>query len=135
MIKKLKELALLIATLTVVAVPVAVPSMVAADTVTDSLCQGVTSVTGGGGCSAQSDNSGLNKILTLVINIFSFIVGFVAVLMIIIGGFKYITSGGDSNNISSAKNTLIYALVGLVIVVLAQVLVRFVINRTLTATS
>jgi hypothetical protein len=50
--------------------------------------------------------------------------------MIVFGGFKYITSGGDSNNVSGAKNTIIYAIIGLVIVALAQLIVHFVLNQT-----
>lgn len=73
--------------------------------------------------------SSVNKIIKTVINILSFVVGVVSVIMIIIGGLKYVTSGGDSNSISSAKNTILYALVGLVIVALAQVIVMFVLNR------
>jgi hypothetical protein len=82
------------------------------------------------GCPApagtESAGTSLNKLVTNIINILSVIVGVVAVIMIIIGGFKYITSGGDSNNTASAKNTIIYAIVGLIIVALAQVIVRFV---------
>jgi hypothetical protein len=53
--------------------------------------------------------------------------------MIIIGGFKYITSGGDSNNVSSAKNTILYAIIGLIIVALAQTIVRFILGRVISA--
>ena len=52
-----------------------------------------------------------------------------AVMMIIVGGFRYITSGGASDSVSSAKNTIIYAIVGLVVVALAQFIVQFVLNR------
>ena len=72
------------------------------------------------------------KVTTLteqVINIFSWVVGVASVLMIMVGGFKYITSQGDSGNISSAKNTILYAIIGLVIVAFTQVIVRFVINK------
>ena len=58
------------------------------------------------------------------------IVGVVAVIMIIVGGLKYITSGGDSGNISGAKNTILYAVIGLIFVALAQVIVRFVLARS-----
>jgi hypothetical protein len=54
----------------------------------------------------------------------------VAVVMIIIGGLKYITSGGDSGNVTGAKNTILYAIIGLVIVALAQFIVRFVLSKT-----
>jgi hypothetical protein len=58
------------------------------------------------------------------------VVGVIAVIMIIIGGLKYVTSGGDSSAVGSAKNTIIYALVGLVVVALAQALVKFVLAKT-----
>lgn len=72
----------------------------------------------------------VNNIIRLVINIFSLIVGVISVIMIIIGGLKYITSGGDSGNVSGAKNTILYAIIGLVVVALAQVIVRFVLEKT-----
>jgi len=71
----------------------------------------------------------VSSIIETVINIFSIVVGVVAVIMIIIGGLKYITSGGDSGNISGAKNTILYAIVGLVVVALAQIIVKFVLER------
>ena len=75
----------------------------------------------------------VNDIIRLVINIFSLIVGVISVIMIIIGGLKYITSGGDSGNVSGAKNTILYAVIGLVVVALAQVIVRFVLDSTANA--
>lgn len=70
----------------------------------------------------------VGKLISSVVNLLSTIVGIAAVIMIIVSGFKYVTSGGDSGGIASAKTTLIYALVGLAIAALAQVLVRFVLN-------
>lgn len=55
--------------------------------------------------------------------------GVVSVIMIIIGGLKYITSAGDSGNVSGAKNTILYAIIGLVIVALSQIIVRFVLAK------
>jgi hypothetical protein len=46
-----------------------------------------------------------------------------------VGGLKYITSQGDPNATATAKNTILYAAIGLVVVALAQVIVRFVIGR------
>ncbi len=80
----------------------------------------------GSGTTATVKVSGL---LDTVINIFSLVVGITSVIMIIIGGFKYIISQGDSANISSAKNTILYAIIGLVVVVMAQVIVRFVLAK------
>lgn len=71
----------------------------------------------------------VNKTIKLVINVFSLVVGVVSVIMIIIGGLKYITSGGESSNITGAKNTILYAIIGLVVVALAQVIVKFVLEK------
>ncbi len=117
---------------------VAAPTSVGASAVTSGLCEGITSAestTGEGvrdeSCLNDADSTGrVNRIIRIVINLISLIVGVVSVIMIIIGGFKYITSGGDSGNVTSAKNTIMYALIGLVIVALAQLIVRFVLNRT-----
>ncbi len=77
---------------------------------------------------ANSDLT-VNNSITLVIRILQIIVGIVSVVMIIFGGLKYITSGGDSGGVTSAKNTIIYALIGLVVVALAEVIVQFTLNR------
>lgn len=71
----------------------------------------------------------LNEILGVFLNLFSIIVGIVAVVMIIYSGFKYITAAGDASNLTSAKNTLLYAIVGLVIAALAQFIVQFVLSN------
>ncbi len=71
----------------------------------------------------------VNSIIATVINIFSFVVGVIAVIMIIVGGLKYITSTGDSSKTESAKNTILYAVIGLVIVAVAQVIVIFVLDE------
>jgi cytochrome bd-type quinol oxidase subunit 2 len=74
-------------------------------------------------------NTKVNGTITLIINMFSIIVGIIAVIMIVLGGLKYITSSGDANKITSAKNTILYAIVGLVVVALAQFIVRFVLGK------
>lgn len=113
-----------------------VPLLVAApvdaqNQIQNGLCAGTELGTGSAGCTPDGGaaTSKVNQIIKLVINIFSIIVGVVAVIMIIVGGLKYITSGGDSNNVTSAKNTILYAIIGLIIVALAQVIVRFVLGN------
>ena len=66
------------------------------------------------------------------VEVLSVVVGVVAVVMIMIAGFRYITSGGSSDKITSAKNTLMYALIGIIIVALAQVVVKFVLHTATT---
>lgn len=97
------------------------------------LCEGanlrVSGDVGGGNCNTGNPTGRVNSLIATVINIFSLIVGIVAVIMIIIGGLKYITSSGDSNNITSAKNTILYAIIGLIVVALAQFVVKFVLAK------
>jgi len=98
------------------------PALVLADAKSD-IQQGVNTV---GGSSGSTD---LSQTAKNAITVLSIIVGIAAVIMIIIGGFKYVTSGGDSTKISSAKSTIFYALIGLVVVALAQVIVRLVLTK------
>ena len=79
-------------------------------------------------CDIDDGKTKINSTITNIINIFSMIVGIVAVIMLIYGGFRYVTSGGDSGNIASAKNTILYAIVGLVIVAISQAIVQFVLG-------
>jgi hypothetical protein len=95
----------------------------------NSVCEGVGIAGGGTGCQDPTSGPTVNSVIKTVISFLSFIVGLVAVIMIIVGGFKYITSAGDAGRVTSAKNTILYAVVGLVVVVLAQVIVRFVLNN------
>ena len=79
-------------------------------------------------CSGNKGGN-LTSIVKVIINVLSLAVGIVAVIMIIVAGFKYITSGGDTSKVTSAKNALIYAINGLIIVALAQFIVRVVQNQ------
>ena len=80
-------------------------------------------------------NEKLNRIISEVINFFSVVIGVIAVLMIIVGGFRYIISGGDSGNVSSAKNTILYAIIGLLVVVFAQFIVKFILSKAVDIAS
>jgi len=109
------------------------PALVSAgpfDSARNQACQGIEfDVNSTGDCSEAGAGEKLDSTLSAVINIASLVVGVVSVIMVIIGGLKYVSSQGDSNGTASAKNTVIYAIVGLVIVALSQIMVRFVINR------
>lgn len=90
------------------------------------------------GCRAQPWTPGcenvaerrISDVIRGALNVISAIVGIVAVVMIIFGGYRYITAGGDSGKVSTAQTTIIYAIIGLIIVALAQVIVRFVLSQT-----
>lgn len=85
-----------------------------------------------GTCSAPDQTNKINTTITTVINIFSFVVGVIAVIMIIYGGIRFVLSGGDSTATGAARSTVLYAVIGLVVVALAQIIVRFVLNKTTT---
>ena len=76
----------------------------------------------------QSDSGSIEDVVQIVVNVLLFIVGLVAVIMIIVSGLRYVTSGGDAGSVSSAKNTLLYAVIGLVVAFLAFAIVNFVLN-------
>lgn len=73
--------------------------------------------------------SSLEKTISTAVNILTAIVGIAAVIMIIINGLRFITANGDSNSISAARTGIIYALVGLVVAAMAQIIVRFILSR------
>lgn len=82
----------------------------------------------GNSCQGNRLVGSSNSAVVSVVNILTYIAGVIILVLIIYAGYKYISSGGDSNKVNSAKSTLIGAIVGLVIIVLAQVIVHFVIN-------
>ena len=143
MIQKLKTKLIILSSILFFAMPIAMPVAAHADTVSDNVCSGATNLTIGtggttnnpasGACTGVDETSKVNNLITTIINVFSVVVGIVAVVMIIVGGFRYITSGGDSTKVTSAKNTLLYAIIGLVVVALAQIIVKFVLNKTVTS--
>ncbi len=107
----------------------------AAITIDDNICNGALLNPDGGGCAdADIDAAGtdIESIISTGIDLFSLVVGIIAVIMIIIGGVKYITSGGDAGNVTGAKNTILYAIIGLIVVALAQTIVFFVLNKATT---
>ncbi|HVX58727.1 MAG TPA: pilin [Candidatus Saccharimonadales bacterium] len=139
MIQKIKNLIMAVSLLSVFAAPAIVaPTSVFADTtqqtsINNNLCGGSNFDLSGStkdtsGCQDKSNNSLSGKIKTLL-NILSAVIGIVAVIMIIYAGFRYVTSAGSEGGVKAAKNAIIYAIIGLVVVALAQVIVHFVIQN------
>ncbi|MFZ1812055.1 MAG: pilin [Candidatus Saccharimonadales bacterium] len=62
-----------------------------------------------------------------IINVLLYVLGAIAVLMIVIGGIRYTTSGGDQSGVKGAKDTILYAVVGLVVAMMAYAIVNFVV--------
>ena len=76
-----------------------------------------------------SDLDGSDGTVKKVINAVLYVVGILAVVMVIIGGVQYTTSGGDQAAVTKAKNTILYGIVGLVIAILAYAIVNFVVGQ------
>ena len=92
-----------------------------ADSAADLIKQGADST-------GQQDSRSAGDIAKDVVNIMFFIVGVMAVIMIIWGGIRYVLSAGNSAALTSAKNTIMYAVIGLIVAILAYTIVNFVIN-------
>lgn len=67
-------------------------------------------------------------IFTTIVNVLLFIIGAISVIMLIIGGIRYTVSGGNSAEVTGAKNTILYAIIGLVIAFLAFAIVNWVLG-------
>ena len=81
-------------------------------------------------CGKVADNpTNIGEVITDVINVLLFIIGIVSVIMIIVGGIKYSTSVGDASKVTTAKNTIMYAVIGLVAAILAYAIVNFVVTN------
>lgn len=113
------------------AVPFAQPAHAACSDTTPT--SGGLNATNGANC-AQGDNtssnlfSGDNAIFKTITNVLLFLIGAVSVIMLIIGGIRYTISQGDSSAVTSAKNTILYAIIGIIVALLAYAIVNFVLG-------
>ena len=127
--KKVKQIFLSIVALLSLATPliIATPTYALFENAKDQACAGAN--LNDTGCTPNQGQDQVSNTLASVINILSLIVGVVAVIMLIVGGIRYVTSGGDGSSTSAARNTIIYALVGITVAALAQAIVKFVLGR------
>ncbi len=84
------------------------------------------------GTGAPADLFAGDSVFKKIVNILLFLIGAISVIMLIIGGIKYTISGGDSGQVTSAKNTILYAIVGLVVAFLAFAIVNYVLGSLVT---
>ncbi|USN97629.1 MAG: hypothetical protein H6799_00820 [Candidatus Nomurabacteria bacterium] len=128
--KRLKSLALSL--IIIFSTLVVVPVVSASNDAGNQACAGLESL----GVDCNADGRTAEEIakqpIKSLINTFSIILGAVAVIMIIYGGFKFVTSGGDADSTKAARNTIIYAAIGLVVVLIAQSIVYFVFRQAKT---
>jgi len=130
----MKKLSILFATLALlvgVGAPLVMATSVGASNAS-ALCEG----SGGtwkadpkapnGGVCSSADGRTVPGTLQQLTDVLIFIIGAVAVIMVIVGGLRYVTSGGDQSALASAKNTILYSLIGAVVAIMAYALVQFI---------
>ncbi len=97
---------------------------------------GSLTIKSGAGCSQGSDQKsdlfGTGGIFTTVTNTALFVIGAISVIMLIYGGIRYTTSAGNEKSVTAAKNTILYAIVGIIVALLAYAIVNFVITSMVT---
>ena len=105
------------------------PTLVIAQTPKEAVCEGVGLGSGGSGCNNPEGSPNVDSAVQTGLKFFAAIVGIIAVVMIMVGGLRYMMSGGDAGKAASAQNTVIYALVGLVVALMAQLIAQFVLSK------
>lgn len=90
-------------------------------------------ISGGADCAkptgAASNLFGEGSIFNTITNVALFLIGAISVIMLIYGGIRYVVSGGDQAAVTGAKNTIMYAIIGIVVAFLAFAAVRFVTDQ------
>lgn len=99
------------------------PSQVFAFDVWDDACTGDNANTAL--CKDKADDK-LPEMIRTIVNVLLYVLGAVSVVVIIMAGIFYTLSAGDQNQVTKAKNTLMYAVVGLVVALLAYAIVNFI---------
>ncbi len=106
------------------------PLAATAATVGEGLCEGSGACTTPG--TPVNPNGTLEKQIGNISNIILYLAAALAVIVIIFGGVRYITSTGDAGRVKQAKDTITYGVIGLAIAILAYAIVRFVISKLIT---
>jgi energy-converting hydrogenase Eha subunit E len=100
---------------------------------------GNLSIGSGANCAQGNDQPGnlfgTGGIFQTITNILLFLIGAISVIMLIIGGIRYVVSNGDSNAVVGAKNTILYAIIGIVVAFLAYAAVNFIITQLVDNTN
>lgn len=113
-----KKITLIATILTFVGAFAVVPATSVLAAPKDEITKGLNSAKTGGSADVPT-------IIQTIVNVLLFITGAVAVIMIVIGGLKYVTSNGDSSQLTSAKNTIMYSVIGLIVAIMAYAIVNF----------
>jgi len=121
--QRLKQFVVMLAIVMGLAAPALLaPAAGAINPIADACANNSTSTI----CTHKNDS--INTTIKIVVNALLFVVGILSVIMIIVGGFRYVTSAGNASAVTGAKNTIIYAVIGLVVAFLAFAIVNWVLK-------
>ncbi|MEI7819104.1 MAG: hypothetical protein WCI47_03230 [bacterium] len=107
---------------------IALQGLILTQRVQAAACDPGQGLDGGAGC-GNTGGPTLTEGLKTVTNTLLFVIGIASVIMIIIGGMRYIFSGGDPKNTAAAKDTVLYAVIGIVVALLAYAIVQFTLRQ------
>ena len=93
------------------------------------LCEGSGGTWNGTACAGAVGEPTVPSTFGLIANLLLFVIGAIAVIMIIIGGIRYVSANGDQGQVTEAKNTILYAIIGLVVAISAYAIVTFVATK------
>lgn len=90
---------------------------------------GACGKSGGGEICSNMNNDDTTPLVQVAVNTLLYVAGVVAIIFVVMGGFKLVTSTGDAGKAASARNTILYALAGLVVAGLAFVIIQYIFHR------
>ncbi|MFZ1801874.1 MAG: hypothetical protein WAW62_04255 [Candidatus Saccharimonas aalborgensis] len=116
--------------ISIIALVVGIGLVVSSTTFADDCTSAATCIgTGANTAGGSGQNGDLGGLIKTVVNTLLYVLGATAVLMIVIGGIRYVTSQGDAAHIKAAKDTILYSVIGLIVAILAYALVNFVVTN------
>ncbi|MBP9667675.1 hypothetical protein KBD87_02625 [Candidatus Saccharibacteria bacterium] len=123
MIQQLKHI-VLAAGLVIAGITVLMPhTSAAALDPKDGINQGIDSAGG-----EDTKSTDLNEKIKQIVNVLMFIMGAISVIMVVVGGIRYAVSGGDQTSITAGKNTVLYAIIGLVVAIMGYAIVNWIVD-------
>ena len=79
-------------------------------------------------CTGSEDTDSLNNTIVTIVNVVLGLIGLLAAGYLVLGGIRYITSEGDDGKTEQAKNTILYAVIGNIVIGLSAAIVNFIIS-------
>lgn len=121
--------------LTIALLTAAILPTLAAESLEKEIQGGLTNLGAGAGYKSYSETGGLPQLIGKIINIFLSILGVLFVVLMVYGGYLWMTSFGNSQKVDKAKELIIDAVIGLIIIMLAYAIANFVVGQLVKTTT